>query len=123
MTKPVSALLFGLMILGGVLAISGQENEPSDLYDIKIKKIKDNIYLAYRPEPLRLFVEGNSTGRTSARSVFDAPDRFNLWRRQDFDQPVTSSLEGGKVWEHWCTLRDLRSSNRLATCRIRAVPS
>ena len=38
--------------------VSGQE---TDLYAIKIKKIKDGIYLAYRPEPLRLFVEGNVT--------------------------------------------------------------
>jgi len=33
----------------------------SDLYEIRIQKIKDGIYLAYRPEPLRPFVEGNVT--------------------------------------------------------------
>lgn len=33
----------------------------SDLYDIKISKVKDGIYLASRPEPLRPFVEGNVT--------------------------------------------------------------
>ena len=33
----------------------------SDLYDIKITKVKDGIYLASRPEPLRPFVEGNVT--------------------------------------------------------------
>jgi hypothetical protein len=69
------------------------------------------------------FVEGNSTGRASARNVFDAPDRFNLWRRQDFDQPVTSPLEGGKVWEHWCTLRDLRPPNRVGLSAITAYVS
>jgi cyclase len=38
----------------------GQSNN-SDLYSIKIKKLKEGIYFAYRPEPLRDFVEGNVT--------------------------------------------------------------
>src|SRR5262249_57349134 len=73
--------------------------------------------------PLLGFVEGSSIGRTSSRHVFDGPDRFNLWRRQDFDQPVTSPLEGGKVWEHWCTLRDLRASNRIGLSAVTAYVS
>jgi hypothetical protein len=69
------------------------------------------------------FVEGNSTGRAAARQVFDDPERFNLWRRQDFDQPAASALEGGKVWEHWCTLRDLRPPNRVGLSAITAYVS
>lgn len=34
---------------------------PSDLYDIQLKKVADGVYLAYRAEPLRPYVEGNVT--------------------------------------------------------------
>jgi hypothetical protein len=69
------------------------------------------------------FIEGNSTGRTSARGVSDPPDLFNLWRRQDFDLPVGNREDGGKVWEHWCTLRDIRPGNRMGTAVLTAYVS
>jgi hypothetical protein len=66
------------------------------------------------------FVEGNSTGRISARGIVDPPTRFNGWMRQDFDKAATSPDDGGKVWEHWCTLRNIRQVDSFTTSLIGA---
>jgi hypothetical protein len=66
------------------------------------------------------FIEGTSKGRTSARFINDPPTLFNLWRRQDFDQPPGTDEYGGRVWEHWCTLRDIRPSNEIGTSVLTA---
>jgi cyclase len=49
-----------LLLLLAWATVYGQ-SQSSDLYAVKLKKVKENIYLAYRPEPLRYFVEGNVT--------------------------------------------------------------
>ena len=69
------------------------------------------------------FVEGTSLGRTSARFTNDSPELFNLWRRADFDQPPGSTLDGGRVWEHWCTLRDIRPTHAIGTSMLTAFVS
>jgi hypothetical protein len=69
------------------------------------------------------FVEGTSLGRTSARFRTDPPNLFNLWRRQDFDQPTGSTNDGGRVWEHWCTLRDIRPTHVIGTSVLTAYVS
>jgi hypothetical protein len=53
------------------------------------------------------FVEGTSEGHISARGVNDPAERFEGWRRQDYDQSPGTTPPGGRVWEHWCTTRDI----------------
>ena len=69
------------------------------------------------------FVEGNSVGRISARHAHDPATLFNKWQRQDFNQPVNSSKDGGKVWEHWCTVRDIRPNHAIAASVLRGYVS
>lgn len=67
------------------------------------------------------YIEGTSEGHVSARSEIDPADRFNGWRRQDFDRPATGDkAQGGTVWEHWCTTRNLRPTHPLGDSVIRA---
>ena len=69
------------------------------------------------------FVEGTSKGRISARFTKDPPTLFNLWRRQDFDLPAGTPQDGGRVWEHWCTLRDIRPAHQIGTSALTAYVS
>ena len=49
-----------LVQLAWPIVLYGQ-GKPSDLYAVRLRKIKENVYVAYRPDPLRYFVEGNVT--------------------------------------------------------------
>jgi hypothetical protein len=60
---------------------------------------------------IRFFIEGSSCGHILARGIRDPENAYNGWPRQDFDKSVWSKAEGGTVWEHWCTTRDLRQAN------------
>ncbi len=66
------------------------------------------------------FVEGSSIGHIAARGVNDPPEAFNKWPRQMFDMDPTSELDGGIVWEHWCTTRDIRSSSKIGSSVLKA---
>ena len=79
--------------------------------------------VALRDSVLLGFVEGTSLGRVSARFTNDSPELFNLWRRADFDQPPGGTLDGGRVWEHWCTLRDIRPTHAIGTSMLTAFVS
>ena len=66
------------------------------------------------------FVEGTSEGHISARGVRDTPTQFGGYLRQNYDQPAGSSNQGGRVWEHWCTTRDLEAHQPLSVSLLTA---
>lgn len=67
------------------------------------------------------FIEGNSTGHISARGIIDDEKMFNGCPRQEYDRPtIDKTREGGKVWEHWCTLRDIRQTASVGTSILHA---
>lgn len=81
------------------------------------------------------FVEGTSEGRISAQDVIDDKDLFNKNPRQEYDQEPNNNKDGGRVWEHWCTTRDIRDSSNIglsvlnsyialvAVCGVKFVPT
>jgi hypothetical protein len=66
------------------------------------------------------FLEGSSIGHIAARGVNDSPDAFNGWPRQRFDKDVTSEEDGGTVWEHWATTRDIRPTSVIGNSVLEA---
>lgn len=66
------------------------------------------------------YVEGTSQGHISARDADDPSDAFNGWPRQKYDHSTVNPVAGGTVWEHWCTLRDIRSSAPIGTSVLSA---
>lgn len=66
------------------------------------------------------YIEGSSLGHIAARGVNDLPEAFNGWPRQMFDQDPTSDVDGGTVWEQWCTTRDIRPSSAIGSAVLQA---
>lgn len=54
-----TALLAFLVLLSSALVRA--DEVAADRYDIRLRKIADGVFVAYRPEPLRPYVEGNVT--------------------------------------------------------------
>ncbi len=65
--------------------------------------IKDAILLGY--------VEGSSLGHISAREINDSVGVFNTCTRQEFDMNENSPNDGGRVWEHWTTTRNITTND------------
>lgn len=57
------------------------------------------------------YVEGASRGHILDRKAKDPGDPKKDDRRQDYDHPVYLAKKGGPVWEHWCTTRDIATSD------------
>lgn len=66
------------------------------------------------------FVEGSSLGNISAKDVTDNEIIFNKWKRQDFNLDPDSKSDGGRVWEHWCTVRDITPNARIGLSVLKA---
>lgn len=67
------------------------------------------------------YVEGNSCGAISDKNAADLGNSEIDDRRQDYNRnPTDFERQGGKVWEHWCTTRDIRSSDALGKQVLRA---
>lgn len=69
------------------------------------------------------FVEGSSLGHISAKDAKDSAEMFNKWTRQEFDLEENSQGEGGRVWEHWCTVRDLTPNSKVGISVLKAYLS
>lgn len=84
-----------------------RENETIKSLDIKSEEAKNYI----KNSKLLGFIEGTSEGKISAVNVNDPLNSFAGNPRQNYDQEPGSKKEGGKVWEHWSTTRDIRSTS------------
>ncbi len=67
------------------------------------------------------YVEGNSCGAISNKGAVDPGDSDVRDRRQDYNRfPLDFEGNGGKVWEHWCTTRNIRSFGGIGEQVLRA---
>ena len=122
----------GVLVDGGTRSWVGITHDPArDTYEASIA-VRENGSM--RTVPLASgdaramvgrsscvgFVEGSSEGHIAARGARDPADAFNGWPRQDYDRDVSDRRDGGTVWEHWSTTRDIRPSSKIGMHVLRA---
>lgn len=56
-------------VLALLFCLSAHGDDGSDRYEIRFRKVVDGVWMAYRPEPLRPYVEGNVTIIVNASDV------------------------------------------------------
>ncbi|HET7291722.1 MAG TPA: MBL fold metallo-hydrolase [Vicinamibacteria bacterium] len=59
----------GVLLSAAVALATGVLASEADLYGVRVEGVTDGVYLAYRPDPLRYFVEGNCTIIVNERDV------------------------------------------------------
>jgi hypothetical protein len=119
---------------GSIFWLEISHNSSNDFYypTLTIRENNDiTVHDLDSPEAKRIlnnsvllgFIEGTSEGRISAKNVQDSSSRFNGWPRQEFNKNPGEQGDGGKVWEHWCTTRDIRQSSEIGSSVLSAFIS
>ncbi len=96
-----------------------EDNEPVATFPL----LSEQGQLIIKDAELMGFVEGSSLGHISAGDVKDPLGVFNTCTRQEYDQSEESVDEGGRVWEHWTTTRNITQDAPIGSSVLKAYLS